>query len=284
MEGQARRVGKRVCRAERSAGRQLAYAAYRDREGRSLDDFAVWCALAEQHGPDWHEWPDAFAHPAGPGVAAFAEEHADIVDFHRWLQWQLDDQLAAAQSTAVRAGMELGIMHDLAVGVDPNGADAWALQDVLALGVTAGAPPDEFNQLGQDWSQPPWRPDQLDRAGLRTVPGVGQRRAAARGRCPRRPHHRACSGSGGSPGGAPDRGHLCALRPRGDDRHPRPGGAPRRSRRGRRGSRHGRTVGARLSAPTAGCSARRSCGSSSTATATPVRCGRNDGANTACPR
>jgi 4-alpha-glucanotransferase len=52
-------------------------------------------------------------------------------------------------------------MHDLAVGVDPNGADAWALQDVLALGVTAGAPPDEFNQLGQDWSQPPWRPDQL---------------------------------------------------------------------------------------------------------------------------
>jgi 4-alpha-glucanotransferase len=35
------------------------------------------------------------------------------------------------------------------------------LQDVLALGVTAGAPPDEFNQLGQDWSQPPWRPDAL---------------------------------------------------------------------------------------------------------------------------
>ena len=31
-----------------------------------------------------------------------------------------------------------------------NGADAWALQDVIALGVTAGAPPDEFNQLGQE--------------------------------------------------------------------------------------------------------------------------------------
>jgi 4-alpha-glucanotransferase len=47
------------------------------------------------------------------------------VDFHRWLQWQLDDQLTAAQATAVQAGMELGVMHDLAVGVDPNGADAW---------------------------------------------------------------------------------------------------------------------------------------------------------------
>jgi 4-alpha-glucanotransferase len=145
----------------RSAGRELAYAAYRRREGRSLDDFATWCALAEEYGNDWHHWPEELRHPAGPAVAVFAEDHATSVDFHRWLQWQLDDQLTAAQATAVQAGMELGIMHDLAVGVDPNGADAWALQDVLALGVTAGAPPDEFNQLGQDWSQPPWRPDQL---------------------------------------------------------------------------------------------------------------------------
>jgi 4-alpha-glucanotransferase len=150
-----------VYRVKRSAGRELAYTAYRQREGQSLDDFATWCALAEQYGNDWHQWPEDLQHPAGPAVADFAAEHAKTVDFHRWLQWQLDDQLTAAQATAVQAGMELGVMHDLAVGVDPNGADAWALQDVLALGVTAGAPPDEFNQLGQDWSQPPWRPDQL---------------------------------------------------------------------------------------------------------------------------
>jgi 4-alpha-glucanotransferase len=150
-----------VYKVERSAGRELAYAAYRRREGRSLDDFATWCALAEHYGNDWHQWPEQLQHPSSPSVAEFAAKYATSVDFHRWLQWQLDDQLTAAQATAVQTGMELGIMHDLAVGVDPNGADAWALQDVLALGVTAGAPPDEFNQLGQDWSQPPWRPDQL---------------------------------------------------------------------------------------------------------------------------
>jgi 4-alpha-glucanotransferase len=152
-----------VYAAPRSAGRELAYAAYREREGSSLDDFATWCALAECHGGDWHQWPPELRHPARGGVADFAAEHADAVDFHRWLQWQLDDQLTAAQATALQTGMSLGIMHDLAVGVDPKGADAWALQDVLALGVTAGAPPDEFNQLGQDWSQPPWRPDQLEK-------------------------------------------------------------------------------------------------------------------------
>jgi len=62
--------------------------------------------------------------------------------------------------------MAIGLMHDLAVGVHPQGADAWALQDVLAGGVSVGAPPDMYNQVGQDWSQPPWRPDALAEAGF----------------------------------------------------------------------------------------------------------------------
>jgi 4-alpha-glucanotransferase len=153
---------KLIYRVPRSAGRELAYANFRAREGHALDDFATWCALAEKCGIDWHRWPKSLRHPYAAGVADFVAKNASAVDFHRWLQWQLDEQLAAAQSQAKRAGMSLGIMHDLAVGVHPNGADAWALQDVLAPGVTAGAPPDEFNQLGQDWSQPPWRPDRLN--------------------------------------------------------------------------------------------------------------------------
>ena len=88
----------------------------------------------------------------------------------------VDEQLGDAQDRAVAAGMSLGVVHDLAVGVHPDGADTWALQDVMARGVTVGAPPDAFNQVGQDWSQPPWRPDRLAEAGylpyrdmLRTV-------------------------------------------------------------------------------------------------------------------
>ena len=156
---------KLVYRVPRSAGRELAFQAYKDREGTALDDFATWCALAEEYGADWRTWPDGLQHPDDPDVAAFVDKHPRSVDFHRWLQWQLDDQLAIAQSEALRAGMALGVMADLAVGVHPSGADAWALQDVLALGVSAGAPPDEFNQLGQDWSQPPWRPDRLEELG-----------------------------------------------------------------------------------------------------------------------
>ena len=86
---------KEVYRAHRSAGRAVAYDGYRQRTGRTLDDFATWCVLAEKHGDDWRDWPAEFQHPDHPAVRAFAEKHSSRVDFHRWLQWQLDDQLTA---------------------------------------------------------------------------------------------------------------------------------------------------------------------------------------------
>ena len=61
--------------------------------------------------------------------------------------------------------MTIGVMHDLAVGVHPDGADPWALSSTLARGVSVGAPPDMYNQLGQDWVMPPWRPDRLAEVG-----------------------------------------------------------------------------------------------------------------------
>jgi 4-alpha-glucanotransferase len=81
------------------------------------------------------------------------------------LQHCCDEQLAAAQAAALAAGMTTGLVHDLAVGVDPGGADAWALQGELAVGAAVGAPPDSFNQQGQDWGLPPWRPDRLEETG-----------------------------------------------------------------------------------------------------------------------
>jgi 4-alpha-glucanotransferase len=150
-----------IHKAPRSAGREIAYHAFQRREGESLVNYATWCALADKHGPDWRSWPAALRHPASPQVAAFRAKHAGAIDFHSWLQWVLDEQLDATQAAARRAGMTLGVMHDLAVGVTPSGADAWSLQDVYATRMSVGAPPDAFNQLGQDWRQPPWRPDRL---------------------------------------------------------------------------------------------------------------------------
>ncbi len=135
-------------------------------EGIGLVDFATWCALCDVHGNASDAWPAELGHPASPAVAAFRDAHADLVDFHMWTQWLVDQQMSVTQQAARDAGMPIGIMHDLAVGVHPEGSDAWALQDVLARGVSVGAPPDMYNQMGQDWSQPPWRPDALAEAGF----------------------------------------------------------------------------------------------------------------------
>jgi 4-alpha-glucanotransferase len=142
-------------------GRAVGYRAFCRREGSALDDFAAWCALSEAHGQNWHNWPEPLRHPRSPETIAFAADHAAEVDFHRWLQWVLDEQLSDTQTSARRAGMQLGIVHDLAVGVSPIGADSWTWQDDLAHGITVGAPPDPYAQTGQDWNQPPWRPDRL---------------------------------------------------------------------------------------------------------------------------
>ncbi|HUH06473.1 MAG TPA: 4-alpha-glucanotransferase [Egibacteraceae bacterium] len=148
-----------------SPDRRAAFARYRTREGQGLEDFATFCALSERHGADWRTWPAQLQHPRMPAVAAARRELSGRVDYHAWLQWLCDEQLAAAQSEARAAGMPIGIIHDLAVGVDPGGADAWALQDHLASGVSLGAPPDVYNQHGQDWALPPLLPERLAETG-----------------------------------------------------------------------------------------------------------------------
>ncbi|HVM00753.1 MAG TPA: 4-alpha-glucanotransferase [Egibacteraceae bacterium] len=149
----------------RAPAREAAFATYRAQQGQGLVDFATFCALAERHGTPYTQWPTALRHPASPAVTEARGELADRVALHEWLQWLCDTQLAAAQGAALDAGMAVGIVHDLAVGVDGGGADAWALQDDLAAAVTVGAPPDTFNQQGQDWRLPPLRPDRLALTG-----------------------------------------------------------------------------------------------------------------------
>jgi 4-alpha-glucanotransferase len=126
-----------------------------------LRDFATFCALAEENGLPWQEWPEPLRRPESTAVTRARDRLADRIAFHGWVQRCCREQLAAAQRAATDAGMRIGIVHDLAVGVDPGGADAWMQQDVLAGDVSIGAPPDAFNQRGQDWTLPPWRPAAL---------------------------------------------------------------------------------------------------------------------------
>ena len=148
-----------------TASRRAERDAFLARDRRALGDWAAWCALAEVHGPDWRSWPAALTDPGSAEVTELRRKLADRIEFHAWLQWLAAEQLAAAQQAARRAGMSIGVITDLAVGAHPGGADAWARQDVIVPGISVGAPPDEFNQRGQNWTLPPWHPGRLAAQG-----------------------------------------------------------------------------------------------------------------------
>ncbi|MBT2411948.1 4-alpha-glucanotransferase [Streptomyces sp. ISL-12] len=146
-------------------GRRAAYCDYLAAQGQALEDHATWYALAEVHGPDWRRWPAGLRDPRSADTARARTALRDRVDFHAWLTWLTETQLTDAQRTARESGMPVGIVHDLAVGVHPVGADAWAQREYFAEGMSVGAPPDAFNARGQDWGLPPWRPDRLAESG-----------------------------------------------------------------------------------------------------------------------
>ena len=120
----------------------------------SLEQFATWCVLSEEHGGDWRSWPAELQHPSSHAVAAAAARSVDRQRFHAWLQWLAESQFGAAAT-------HTALVQDLPIGVDPGGFDAWEWQDILATDTSVGAPPDEFNRLGQDWGLPPFIPEKL---------------------------------------------------------------------------------------------------------------------------
>jgi 4-alpha-glucanotransferase len=147
-------------------------------------------------------------------------------------------------ATAQDAGMPIRGGHDLAVGVHPDGADAWALRDVLA-GDGPGRAAGPFNQQGRTG-----RSRRGGRTGWSSW-GTGRTGTCCDGAAPRRGALRIDHIVGlfrfwWVPRATARRGHLRPVRPRGADRHPGPGGLAGRGFRGRRGSRHGRGLDPRL--------------------------------------
>ena len=109
----------------------------------------------------WPVWPQAYRDPESSAVERFVEEHLERIEFHEYLQWQAEHQLAQLSQRVHARGLAVGLYFDLAVSVDRAGSDTWSHAAEYALGASIGCPPDEFNLNGQDWGLPPLRPDRL---------------------------------------------------------------------------------------------------------------------------
>jgi 4-alpha-glucanotransferase len=138
-------------------------------EGASLELYATFQVLEEEHqliqskSTTWHDWPTHYLTPGQP-VLEYANRHWKRIRFFQYIQWIASEQLDEIQRMAEQLTMRIGLYHDVALGADRNGAEAWIYQSVLALGADCGAPPDSFAPAGQNWGLPPINPHAL-RAG-----------------------------------------------------------------------------------------------------------------------
>ncbi|HET9694629.1 MAG TPA: 4-alpha-glucanotransferase, partial [Steroidobacteraceae bacterium] len=151
-----------------ATARAEAFRRYRNERGDALRLHALHDAIAEHlRAQDaetywgWPAWPEELREPSRHGVAEFARQHVEEVQFHAWLQWIADEQLGAVQKLAAELGMPIGLYGDYAVGVNPAGSETWSEQRVYRMGAGVGAPPDPLALKGQDWGIPPQDPQAL---------------------------------------------------------------------------------------------------------------------------
>jgi 4-alpha-glucanotransferase len=147
------------------------FDAYREERGELLGNFAAFMAVSESYGRDRARWPEGLRRFDRARVQLWRGENETRVLFHEWLQWLLAEQMKSPHR-------EIDLIHDLPVGVDPNGADAWMWQDQFADGMGVGAPPDDFNEAGQGWGLVPFDPWKLQAAAYE--PFIQTVRAALR--------------------------------------------------------------------------------------------------------
>ncbi len=143
------------------------FRQYQSDKGEDLFKFALFEALQEffheQQASieNWQQWPVEFHDPNSVPVKNWAESNIQAIEFHQYLQYRAEQQLAEVNRCCRQLGMQIGLYNDLAVGNQRFSSPCWAEPLDYAPGASIGAPPDDFNLLGQDWGLPPQIPQQL---------------------------------------------------------------------------------------------------------------------------
>ena len=127
---------------------------------------------------DWRSWRPAHRDPDSPEVQAFARDHAGEVEFQIFLQWLTGHSYTQAHRACREAGMKVGLIADLAIGMDSSGSHAWSRQEDVLVGLTIGAPPDYYARDGQNWGLTTFSPRGLAASGF--APFIETLRASLR--------------------------------------------------------------------------------------------------------
>jgi len=132
--------------------RASAFAAFCEAAGSALWRFACFEVLRCRFQRPWWEWPMPWQVPEDAACESLRTgSDAKEIEFVAFVQWIADEQLAACRDRAAQLGLNVGLYLDIAVGVQPDGFDAWNEQAAISRHLSVGAPPDVLNTIGQNW-------------------------------------------------------------------------------------------------------------------------------------
>jgi 4-alpha-glucanotransferase len=114
---------------------------------------------------DWRDWPGDFSDACSAEVQALSAMCRDV-EIHLYAQWRADRSMGEAHAAACRAGMRVGLITDVAVGMLARGSQAWSEPAAILQGVSIGAPPDLLSRSGQSWGLTSFSPVHLRRSGF----------------------------------------------------------------------------------------------------------------------
>jgi 4-alpha-glucanotransferase len=144
------------------AARRRAFESFRNERGPALARFACFEFLRRQLAKPWPEWPEHWRNPSDVALASLRDRDGDAIAFFEFVQWIADQQLQACRQRARDLALPIGLYLDVAVGVQPEGFDAWSDQNSVMSGLAVGAPPDPYNTAGQNWGLAAFNPVALE--------------------------------------------------------------------------------------------------------------------------
>ncbi|UKB84500.1 4-alpha-glucanotransferase [Chryseobacterium sp. MEBOG06] len=120
-----------------------------------LVPYAAFCVLRDKYKtPNFNDWKTHKKYIAGKISQFFTTKSKDydLSMLHAWVQYQLHIQLKDAVDYAHSLGISL--KGDLPIGIYRYSVEAWTEPELFGMDFQAGAPPDQFTELGQNWEFP----------------------------------------------------------------------------------------------------------------------------------
>jgi len=129
-----------------------------------LKPYAAFCVLRDRTGsPDFAEWGEYSVYDAAK-IDRFIKENQSDINYVCWVQMHLDSQMREVRDYAHAHGV--AIKGDIPIGISRTSTDAWISPRLFNLDCQAGAPPDDFSVLGQNWGFPTYNWEEMSRDGF----------------------------------------------------------------------------------------------------------------------